>query len=68
MAQRVQRWMEVTISVHARAERQSVILADLAALASLEDELRPGEPRKILIEKAISEIPAATVTPPPEAL
>jgi len=37
-------------------------------LAGLEDAPRPGGPKTVLTENAISEILAATVTPPPEAL
>src|SRR5580704_3499879 len=37
-------------------------------LAGLEDAPRPGGPKKVLTEKMIGEILAATVTPPPEAL
>jgi transposase len=37
-------------------------------LAGLEDAPRPGGPKTVLTDKAISEILSATVTPPPEAL
>jgi transposase len=37
-------------------------------LAGLEDAKRPGGPRRVLTEKAISEILSATVTPPPDSL
>src|ERR1019366_7479474 len=37
-------------------------------LAGLEDAPRPGGPKTVLTEKAISEILSATVTPPPDAL
>ena len=37
-------------------------------LAGLEDAPRPGGPRRVLTEQAISEILSATVTPPPESL
>ena len=37
-------------------------------LAGLEDAKRPGGPRRVLTEQAISEILSATVTPPPDAL
>jgi transposase len=39
-----------------------------AGLAGLEDAPRPGGPRTVLTDEAISEILSATVTPPPEAL
>ncbi len=39
-----------------------------AGLAGLEDAPRPGGPKTVLTAAAISEILAATVTPPPEAL
>src|SRR5260221_14501835 len=39
-----------------------------AGLAGLEDAPRPGGPRRVLTDEAISEILSATVTPPPEAL
>src|SRR5260370_16178821 len=37
-------------------------------LAGLEDAPRPGGPKTVLSEEAISQILAATVTPPPESL
>ena len=37
-------------------------------LAGLEDAKRPGGPRRVLTERAISEILSATVTPPSDAL
>jgi len=37
-------------------------------LAGLEDAPRPGGPRTVLTDEAISEILSATVTPPPQAL
>jgi transposase len=37
-------------------------------LAGLADALRPGGPRTVLTDQAISEILSATVTPPPDAL
>ena len=37
-------------------------------LAGLEDAPRPGGPKTVLTERAIGEILAATVTPPPDAL
>jgi transposase len=37
-------------------------------LAGLEDAPRPGGPKTVLTDKAISEILSATVTPPPQAL
>lgn len=37
-------------------------------LAGLEDAPRPGGPKTVLTDKAISEILSATVTPPPESL
>jgi transposase len=37
-------------------------------LAGLEDAPRPGGPKTVLTEKAVSEILSATVTPPPESL
>ena len=37
-------------------------------LAGLTDALRPGGPRTVLTDQAISEILSATVTPPPDAL
>ena len=37
-------------------------------LAGLEDAPRPGGPRRVLTDEAISEILSATVTPPPGAL
>ncbi len=39
-----------------------------AGLAGLQDARRPGGPKTVLTEQGISEILAATVTPPPEAL
>ena len=39
-----------------------------AGLAGLVDAPRPGGPRRVLTDEAISEILSATVTPPPEAL
>ena len=39
-----------------------------AGLAGLEDAPRPGGPKTVLTEKAVSEILSATVTPPPESL
>ena len=39
-----------------------------AGLAGLEDAPRPGGPRTVLTDEAISEILSATVTPPPESL
>ena len=39
-----------------------------AGLAGLEDAPRPGGPRTVLTDAAVSEILAATVTPPPESL
>ena len=39
-----------------------------AGLAGLEDAPRPGGPKTVLTDRAISEILAATVTPPPESL
>jgi len=37
-------------------------------LAGLDDAPRPGGPRRVLTDEAITEILSATVTPPPEAL
>src|SRR5215472_10398271 len=37
-------------------------------LAGLEDAPRPGGPRRVLTEAAVSEILSATVTPPPQSL
>lgn len=37
-------------------------------LAGLADALRPGGPRTVLTDQAITEILSATVTPPPDAL
>ncbi len=39
-----------------------------AGLAGLEDAPRPGGPRTVLTDAAVSEILSATVTPPPESL
>jgi transposase len=39
-----------------------------AGLAGLEDAPRPGGPKTVLTDQAISEILSATVTPPPESL
>jgi len=39
-----------------------------AGLAGLEDAPRPGGPKTVLTDRAISEILSATVTPPPESL
>jgi transposase len=39
-----------------------------AGLAGLEDAPRPGGPKTVLTDEAISEILSATVTPPPQAL
>ena len=39
-----------------------------AGLAGLEDAPRPGGPKTVLTGEVVCQIPAATVTPPPESL